>query len=125
MKEQKVGWCAEFYVNGQSTAGASPHVCKHQLPRSTKSLKSCWSACWPTTRSLIDENGSLKQLAKLLVEKTLDAELTEHLGHGRHEAVANARGNTRNGKSRKTLKGEFGELPIEVPLDHKGTFEPH
>jgi len=54
----------------------------------------------------------LKQLTKLLVERALDAELTEHLGHERHEAVANPAGNTRNGKSRKTLKGDFGELPI-------------
>lgn len=46
------------------------------------------------------------------------------MGHERHEAVANTGGNIRNGKSRKTLKGEFGELPIEVPRDHQGTFEP-
>ena len=73
---------------------------------------------------LIGENGLLKQLTKMLVEKALDTELTEHLGHERHETVANAGGNTRNGKSKKTLKGEFGELPIEVPRDRNGTFEP-
>ena len=73
---------------------------------------------------LIGEHGLLKQLTKLLVEKALDAELTEHLGHGKHEPVANQAGNTRNGKSRKTLKGEFGELPIEIPRDRHGTFEP-
>ena len=28
--------------------------------------------------------------------------------------------NARNGKSRKTLKGEFGELPIEIPRDRAG-----
>ena len=50
--------------------------------------------------------------------------LTEHLGHGKNEPVANDAGNTRNGKSRKTLKGDFGELPIEVPRDRHGTFEP-
>jgi putative transposase len=66
---------------------------------------------------LIGENGLLKQLTKLLVERALDAEMTEHLGHGKHEPVANATGNTRNGKSKKTLKGDFGELPIEVPRD--------
>ncbi len=63
-------------------------------------------------------------VTKLLVEKALDAELTEHLGHERHETVANPGGNTRNGKSKKTLKGEFGELPIEVPRDRHGSFEP-
>jgi len=70
---------------------------------------------------LIGDNGLLKQLTKLLVEKALDAELAEHLGHARHEPVANVAGNTRNGKSRKTLKGEIGELPIEIPQAGKGT----
>lgn len=73
---------------------------------------------------LIGENGLLKQLTKALVERALQAEMAEHLGHGKHEAVANLAGNTRNGKSRKTLKGEFGELPIEVPRDRHGSFEP-
>ena len=73
---------------------------------------------------LIGENGLLKQLTKRLVERALDAEMTAHLGHERHAPVANASGNTRNGRSRKTLKGEFGELPIEVPRDREGSFEP-
>ena len=73
---------------------------------------------------LIGEYGLLKQLTKRLVERALDAEMTAHLGHERHAPVANASGNTRNGRSRKTLKGEFGELPIEVPRDREGSFEP-
>ncbi|KKY07132.1 hypothetical protein NY63_22540 [Xanthomonas citri pv. fuscans] len=73
---------------------------------------------------LIGENGLLKQLTKRLVERALDAEMTEHLGHDKHEPVANAAGNTRNGRSRKTLKGEFGELPIEIPRDRHGSFAP-
>ncbi len=73
---------------------------------------------------LIGENGLLKQLTKLLVEKALDAEMAHHLGHDKHEPVANPAGNTRNGKSKKTLKGDFGELPIEVPRDRHSTFEP-
>lgn len=73
---------------------------------------------------LIGENGLLKQLTKALVERALEAEMTEHLGHAKHESVSNNQGNTRNGKSRKTLKGEFGELPIEIPRDRHGNFEP-
>ncbi len=73
---------------------------------------------------LIGENGLLKQLTKLLVEKALDAEMAHHLGHDKHEPVANPAGNTRNGKSKKTLKGDFGELPIEIPRDRHSTFEP-
>jgi putative transposase len=73
---------------------------------------------------LIGEHGLLKQLTKALVERALQAEMAEHLGHNKHETVINATGNTRNGKSRKTLKGEFGELPIEIPRDREGSFEP-
>lgn len=50
---------------------------------------------------LIGENSLLKQLTKLLLERALDAELTEHLGHERNDTVTNPSGNTRNGKSKK------------------------
>ncbi|MFH1493502.1 MAG: IS256 family transposase [Pseudomonadota bacterium] len=73
---------------------------------------------------LIGEDGLLKRLTKKLVERALEAEMAEHLGHGRNEPVSNPAGNTRNGKSKKTLKGEFGELPIEIPRDRHGSFEP-
>lgn len=73
---------------------------------------------------LIGENGLLKQLTKALVERALQAEMSEHLGHEKHGPIANTTGNARNGKSRKTLKGEFGELPIEIPRDREGSFEP-
>jgi putative transposase len=94
---------------------------KHEVP---EELLANLLANYKKPEDLIGENGLLKQLTKLLVEKALDAELTEHLGHERHETVANPVGNTRNGKSKKTLKGEFGELPIEVPRDRNGSFEP-
>ena len=73
---------------------------------------------------LIGENGLLKQLTKLLVEKALDAEMTEHLGHDKNHPIQNSLGNARNGKSKKTLKGDFGELPIDVSRDRQGSFEP-
>ena len=90
---------------------------KHEVP---EALLASLLADYKKPEDLIGENGLLKQLTKLLVEKALDAELTEHLGHGKNELVANAAGNTRNGKSRKTLKGDFGHLPIEIPRDRHG-----
>ena len=72
------------------------------------------STVWST---IIGEEGLLKQLAKALIERTLNAEMTDHLGHSKYAPVANHDGNTRNGKGRKTLKGDFGEFPIEVPPD--------
>lgn len=73
---------------------------------------------------LIGEHGLLKQITKALVERALQAEMAAHLGHGKNEPVTNAVKNTRNGTSSKTLKGEFGELPIEIPRDRHGSFEP-
>ena len=93
----------------------------HDVP---DELLSSLLANYKKPEDLIGENGLLKQLTKLLVEKALDAEMTEHLGHDRHAPVANPAGNARNGRSRKTLKGEFGALPIEVPRDRQGSFEP-
>jgi putative transposase len=72
----------------------------------------------------LGDSGLLKQLTKRLVEKALEAEMSVHLGHNRHEPIKNDEGNARNGKSKRTLKGEFGELPIDIPRDRQGTFEP-
>ena len=96
-------------------------VAKKAVP---KELLDSLLADYRKPEDLIGENGLLKQLTKLLVEKALEAELADHLGHGKNEPVENAAGNTRNGKSKKTLKGDFGELPIEIPRDRHGTFEP-
>jgi len=73
---------------------------------------------------LIGENGLLKQLTKMLVERALEAEMAEHLGHDKSDPVTNVTGNARNGHSAKTLKGEFGELPLDIPRDRQGAFEP-
>jgi len=73
---------------------------------------------------LIGENGLLKQLTKQLLERAMAAEMTEHVGYEKHEAEGNNSGNSRNGKSAKTIKGTFGELVLETPRDRNGTFEP-
>ena len=73
---------------------------------------------------LIGENGLLKQLTKMLEERALEVEMAEHLGHGKSEPVSNLTGNTRNGHSAKTLQGDFGELPLDIPRDRQGAFEP-
>ena len=73
---------------------------------------------------LIGEQGLLKQLTKALVERAMNAELTHHLGYEKNDPAGRGSGNTRNGTSAKTLKGDFGEARIEVPRDRSGTFEP-
>ena len=66
----------------------------------------------------------MKELTKALVERMLVGEMNHHLGYEKHEVAGYGSGNSRNGKSKKTLKGEAGEMTIEVPRDRKGTFEP-
>jgi putative transposase len=73
---------------------------------------------------LIGEQGLLKELTRALVERAMHAELTHHLGYEKHAADGKGSGNSRNGTSAKTLKGDFGEVEIEVPRDRKGSFEP-
>ena len=73
---------------------------------------------------LIGENGLLKQLTKQLLERAMAAEMTEHVGYEKHDVAGNNSGNSRNGKSSKTIKGTFGELVLDTPRDRKGTFEP-
>jgi transposase-like protein len=46
------------------------------------------------------------------------------LGCEKHDPAGHHRGNTRNGKNQKTLKGDFGELELETSRDRQTTFEP-
>src|SRR5215475_5260205 len=73
---------------------------------------------------LIGEKGLLKQLTKALLERAMGAELTHHLGYEKHDPEGYNSGNSRNGSTPKTVKGEFGELDVETPRDRNGTFEP-
>lgn len=70
------------------------------------------------------ETGLLKQLTKAILERALAAELTSHLGYQKHDPAGNNSGNSRNGKSKKTIKGDFGEMELETPRDRNSTFEP-
>ncbi|RNI16480.1 hypothetical protein EFY87_19930 [Flexivirga caeni] len=91
--------------------------------------------------SLTGPSGLLKDLTKMVLEVSLEEEMTEHLGHGKHEqpaqAVDDGEGtghddrssdrirNVRNGSRTKTvLTDNVGKVEIQVPRDRAGTFEP-
>lgn len=69
-------------------------------------------------------DGLLKQLTKRLVEKAMEKEMDDHLGYPKHSVDGYNNGNSRNGHSSKTLKGDFGEVEIETPRDRDASFEP-
>ena len=73
---------------------------------------------------IIGENGLLKQLTKAIVERAMQAELTHHIGYEKHDSAGRGGENKRNGRSSKTLKGDFGEVEIEIPRDRQGSFQP-
>jgi len=75
-------------------------------------------------RTAEDVNGLLKQLTKAVLERALQGELTEHLGYSKHDPAGHNSGNSRNGVTRKTLQGDFGEVELEAPRDRNGEFEP-
>ena len=65
-----------------------------------------------------------RELVKLTVEAALGAEMEEHLGYAKHSLSGRNSGNSRNGSSPKTLKGDHGEVEIETPRDRSGSFSP-
>lgn len=79
--------------------------------------------------AILGKDGLLKQLSKRLVERALQAELTDHLQPQELEpetelAEDRTLGNSRNGYSAKTVQGDLGQIPLQVPRDRQSTFEP-
>jgi len=79
---------------------------------------------YQTSEDFFGKEGLLKQLTKDLVERILQAELTHHLGYEKHSADGKGSGNSRNGTRRKTLKGDQGELALEIPRDRNSDYQP-
>jgi transposase-like protein len=65
-----------------------------------------------------------QELYKQGVEALLKAEIDEHLGYPKHDPSGKNTGNSRNGFSKKTLKTNLGEVPLDVPRDRNATFDP-
>jgi putative transposase len=84
-------------------------------------------------KTLDDLNGLLRTLMKSALERMLDTELDVHLGRKTIAALPTvdaetadqaAPANRRNGHSKKTIRGDMGELALDTPRDRNGTFEP-
>ncbi len=71
---------------------------------------------------LLGPDGLLNGLTKRVLESALEAEMTEHLGHDKHQPAES--GNIRNGTRSKTVLTEVGPVQIDVPRDRDGSFEP-
>ena len=74
---------------------------------------------------LVSPGGLLAGLTKNVLEASLEAEMSEHLGYDKHDPAGRERGsNSRNGTRSKELLTEIGPVDIDVPRDRDGSFEP-
>ena len=74
--------------------------------------------------TLTGPGGFLPEMVKAVLERGLQAELTEHLGYEKGDPVGRGSPNSRNGFTPKTLATEVGEVPLDTPRDRAGSFEP-
>src|SRR5215471_13250555 len=73
---------------------------------------------------LTGEGGFLPEMIKAVLERGLQAELTDHLGYEKGDPAGRGSPNSRNGSTSKTLSTEVGQVPLNVPRDRNSTFEP-
>jgi len=74
--------------------------------------------------NIADLNQLFVQMKKEMIETIYDEELKQHLGFAKSEQSSDGRDNYRNGSYSKTLKGEHGTFPVDVPRDRNGEFSP-
>jgi len=73
---------------------------------------------------LLGPDGLLTQVTQRLLERALETELTEHLGYEKGDPAGHGSGNSRNGHTAKTVLTGVGAVPVRVPRDRAGSFDP-
>lgn len=73
---------------------------------------------------MLAKGGLISQLSARLIERALEAEMSEHLGYDKHERKGRGSGNSRNGRAPKRVLTDSGPLDVSVPRDRQGSFEP-
>ena len=73
---------------------------------------------------LTGEGSMLGELVRAVLERALEAEMAAHLGYEPHERAGHDSGNSRNGTIAKTVQTGVGPVPLAVPRDRAGSFEP-
>ena len=72
--------------------------------------------------ALTGKGGLLPELLKAVLERGMDAELTDHLGYERGDRAGHGSGNSRNGSTPKTLDTEVGSVRLDQPRDRNSSF---
>jgi SAM-dependent methyltransferase len=69
---------------------------------------------------LTGEGSMLGDLVKAVLERALEAELTTHLGYGKHAVDGYNSGNSRNGAISKVVQTAVGPVGLRVPRPRPG-----
>jgi transposase-like protein len=77
-----------------------------------------------TQDEVVGRDGIIKQLTGRILQRALEAEMTEHLGYVKNSNAGDRSGNSRNGHTEKTVLLENQSTTIDGPRDRNGTFEP-
>lgn len=72
----------------------------------------------------IDSKGLFQGLVQQAFQALLELEMEEHLGYPKYDPEGRGTGNSRNGSTPKTVRGDFGEVALETPRDRNASFEP-
>lgn len=73
---------------------------------------------------LLGPTGVLTELTSRIMNRAMESERTHHLGYEAGDPAGNGAGNTRNGYSPKTVLTSAGAVPLKIPRDRDGSFEP-
>ena len=69
------------------------------------------------TRQKKEKDGLIKQLTGRILQRALEAEMTEHLGYEKNSSAGDNSGNSRNGHGEKKVLPENQSAMICVPCD--------
>ena len=75
-------------------------------------------------KDLMGKGGPIKQMIKAALQTMLDEEMADHLGYPKHSPSGKNTGNSRNGSYPKTVTTDNGLIPLNIPRDRNGDFEP-
>jgi putative transposase len=68
--------------------------------------------------------GLLNRLTSRVLERALEAEMSDHLGYDAGDPAGRGSGSSRNGCSAKTVVSTAGPVSVTVPGDRHSTFVP-
>ncbi len=87
-------------------------------------VKDLWTRIEPGELQLSGPGGFIPALLKAALEAGLQVELADYLGYDKGDPAGRGSSNVRNGTTPKTVLSEGGPVPLDIPRDRAGTFDP-